>query len=157
MQWSIPADSSLPTSFMVNSAFGANATIMSDAAFLWPPDAIGPPPDPASAEPRFGNYRRTQNITRPPSASRRWGQGLITIWPQFRTRQRFRPSFKKHPANMRPYLHTVRRVVVKPAVHRRKAGMGPRLACRPPVARNPGTDLTIEGGVITRDFLKRCG
>jgi len=48
-------------------------------------------------------------------------------------------------------------VVSKPLLTRREAGVGPRLACCPRAARNPGTNLTIEGCVITRRFLKRCG
>jgi hypothetical protein len=34
---------------------------LDDAAFLLLPVAIGPPLDPASVEPRFGNYRRTES------------------------------------------------------------------------------------------------
>jgi len=34
-------------------------------------------------------------------------------------------------------------VVSRPGHTRREAGLGPSLACRPPVARNPEADLTI--------------
>jgi hypothetical protein len=65
---SVPS-SSLPTFSvsMVNAAFGPGATIVApcDASVATKSDAIWPPPDPASAEPQFGNYKRTRRIVRP--------------------------------------------------------------------------------------------
>ena len=63
-------------------------------------------------------------ITRPPSASRRWCQGLTTIWPQFWTSPRLLQSFENSLRRPGRTLHTARRQVVKPAVHRREAGWG---------------------------------
>jgi len=82
-------DSSLPTfpASIVNAAFGPDATVVAicDASVATKSNAIWPPPDPASVEPRFGNYKRTQCITRPPSALRRWCQGLVFEWSNQRS------------------------------------------------------------------------
>ncbi len=82
-------DSSLPTfpASIVNAAFGPDATVVAtcDASVATISNVIWSPPDPASVEPRFGNYKRTQCITRPPSALRRWCQGLVFEWSNQRS------------------------------------------------------------------------
>ena len=80
---SFPADSSLPTfSLCALESFIQPQRRMMESweRFI----AAGSrrdlaPADPASVEPRSGNYKRTQFMARPPSASRRWSQGL-TFW-----------------------------------------------------------------------------
>ena len=75
------------------------------------------PADPASVEPRSGNYKRTQFLARPPSALRRWSQGL-TFWsPNLR-------STGVKPGWGRCTL-LVSSVVSRPWLTRREAGMGP--------------------------------
>jgi hypothetical protein len=77
---------------------------MRDAAFLWRPVAIGPPPDPASVESRFGIYQRNKKHNLAPFGFTPMVPRFDNYWATILDTVTIEANLRKQPANTLPHF-----------------------------------------------------